>query len=57
MFNRKKFISVFGEMARGLMFSKGNIKVGVKHPKPVIKPHGYDHLMRQVEQKCCAGCC
>lgn len=57
MFNRKQFVSVLGEMARGLMFSEGNTKVNVEHPKPMIKPHGYDDLMRKVEQKCCVGCC
>ena len=57
MFNRKQFISVLGEMARGLMFSEGNTKVNVEYPKPMIKPHGYDDLMRKVEQKCCVGCC
>lgn len=51
MINKTQFKKVLAEIARGLMFSKGSIKV--EQPKPMIKPHGYDDLMREVKQKCC----
>lgn len=55
MFNNAQFKKVLAEMARGLMFSKGHISVN--HPAPLIKPHGYDELMREVKQNCCCHSC
>lgn len=47
----KKFWQALAQVARGTIVHQGNYKVADR--QPLIKPHGYDELAKQL--KCC--CC
>lgn len=55
MFKSPIFKKAMAEIAQGIMFSKGSIKVESNGKDPVFKPFGYDDLMRDMRkyQKCC----